>query len=170
MEMEHPFIKYPGHHIDVLAQVLQDFPGTFNGIVIGDQVELDIRTDLLELGPQIQQEIHRSHGTGPQPDHLLLLLPGRLGPLDGILAVLDQIPGILEQGFPSRGQFQSPVGPAEQPQIQGRLQQIDLLDHRRRRNMKVFRRFIEAASFRHLQKGEKLGIVQRIGHGNHPPL
>lgn len=52
-----PGVKHPGHNVDILAQVAQDFPGIFRRILKGDQLEFQCRDRLVHAGPQVYQKL-----------------------------------------------------------------------------------------------------------------
>ena len=163
-QVEHGLVKDARHHIDALAEVGQDLTGVFGGVVKGDQLELDARVVLLHAGPQVDQELGRRHGGGADADHLGALLHGVFGPGDRVLAILDDVSGILTQGVARRRQLQAAVGADEQRHTQAVLQQVDLLDDRRGRDIQLLGSPVEAAGFCHTEKRFQLGVIDHPCH------
>ena len=163
-QVEHGLVKDARHHVDVLAQVGQDLTGVLGGVVEGHQLELDVRVVLLHFGPQVDQELGRRHGGGADADHLAALLHGVFGPGDRVLAVLEDVFGVLAEGAPRRRQLQAPVGADEQGHPQVVLQEVDLLDDRRGRDIQPLGRPVETAGLRHTEKRLQLGVIDHPCH------
>ena len=64
-DFQGPLVEGTSHDVDVLAQIPQDLPGVFRGVLIGDQLELNVRAVGVEAGPQVQQKLSRRHGEVP---------------------------------------------------------------------------------------------------------
>ena len=156
---QHGLVEDPCHHIDVLPQMSQNLPGVFRGVVIGNQLELNAGTVLLNLGPQVHQYLGRRHGGCANAKHFLFPASGISGTGDGVFAILHDIPGVLGQRAPGLCENQPSMGAGEQSHPQAALQQIDLLDHSGRGDVQPLRRLVEAACFYHRQKRVQLRIV-----------
>ena len=160
-QLQHGFIEDARHHINVLPQVFQNFPGVFRGVLKGDQLELDLRAEGVDLRPKLHQHLGGGHGRGSNADHPHILLHGVFGPCHRIPAILDDVPGVLIKGMPCFGEGKPPVGADKQFYPKGILQEIYLLDDRRGGDEGFLRRLVEAAGIGHLEKGLQLGIVHR---------
>ena len=158
-QAEHRLIEDAGHHIDVLAQIGQDLPGIFRRIVKGDELKADIRTHVVQARPQIHQHLRGRHQRSADADDAAAALHGIAGTRHRILAILDDISGVLDQRLACLCQHQAAVRAHEQLQAQALLKQVDLLDDRRRRDIQLFGGLVEAAGFSHTQKCIQLRII-----------
>lgn len=159
VERHHALIEHACDNIDVVAEMAQDLPRVFPRVLERHQLELDFRAHLLQLGPEVKQEIHRRGWRTAEAYGMTGLLHGCVCTRDGILAVLNEIFGIPVKGFPRLGQLEPAVRALEEPQRERSLEQIDLLDHGRRRDEKLLCRFIETPGICHFEEGIQLGIV-----------
>lgn len=155
-QLQHGLVEDAAHHVDVPAQMGQDFPGVFRRVVKGENLKPDIRAALLYPGPHRHQKLRGRHGRGADADQVRALLHGVAGAHDRVLAVLHNVLCILQKRPARGGERKSSVRALKQPHLQAVLQQIDLLDDRRGRDIHLFRRPVEAARLRHAQERFKL--------------
>ena len=163
-QFQHGFIEDASHYVDGLAEVAEDFAGVFRGVFKGHNLKFHIGAIPLQARPQIHQHLRGRHWRSTDADDAFRLLHGVSGPGDGIFAILDDIPGVLVKGTPGPGEGKAAVRALKELEVQVFFQQVDLLDHRRRGDIQLFRSLVEAARIRHAEEGIELGVV----HTHHP--
>ena len=84
-----------------------------------DDLKFDVRVQRLNSGPELHQELCRSHGRGTDTDDILILLHGVFCPSHGVPAILDDIFCILVHRAPSFCELQPPVATVEELHAEG---------------------------------------------------
>ena len=127
-------------------------------VLIGDEVELVAGEVPAEAVPQVHKgpagiEDGGSHTKGR---------PGRLGGRPRLpqrpVRVGEHLSGVAVNDLSRRGQDGPPPCALQQLQLQVPLQGVELLHHRRGREVELFRRLAEAAAVGHADKGGQLGV------------
>ena len=90
-QVQHGLIKNTAYNINVFAEIGKNFPRIFRRVLKGHDLKFDVRVQSLNSGPEIHQELCRSHGRGTDADDILILLHGVLRPRHRIAAVLNDV-------------------------------------------------------------------------------
>ena len=158
-------VEGPCHDVDVLAEVREDSPGVFGGVLEGDKLEGGSGAALSHLGPKFHQKGARRHGRGAHTDGAL---PGGIGkarPLGRLVAVLDDVADVCEERLSRARECEPSMRAVKERHPEVRFQDVHLLDDGGWRYVKVVCRLGEAAEFRDLHECVQLMVVQ----GHLPP-
>ncbi len=158
-QIQHSLIKDSGNHINILTQVPQYLPGIFRSVFKGNQLKLHLWAKLMDLWPQLHQNLCQSHGGCANPYDIIILLHGVFRPYYGIPAVLDDVFCVIIERNACFGQTQPAVGPLKKLYIQICLQKVDLFQDCSRRYVGQLSGLIKAASISYPEKRFKLGII-----------
>ena len=112
-QVQHGLIKNTAYYINVLSEICKDLSRIFRGVLKGDDLKFDVRVQRLNSGPELHQELCRSHGRGTDTDDVFVLLHGVFCPCHGVPAILDDIFCILVHRAPSFCELQPPVATVE---------------------------------------------------------
>ena len=118
-QVQHGLIKNTAYYINVLSEICKDLSRIFRGVLKGDDLKFDVRVQRLNSGPELHQELCRSHGRGTDTDDILILLHGVFCPSHGVPAILDDIFCILVHRAPSFCELQPPVATVEELHAEG---------------------------------------------------
>ena len=118
-QVQHGLIKNAAYYINVLSEICKDLSRIFRGVLKGDDLKFDVRVQSLNSGPELHQELCRSHGRGTDADDILILLHGVFCPSHGVPAILDDIFCILVHRAPSFCELQPPVATVEELHAEG---------------------------------------------------
>ena len=118
-QVQHGLIKNTAYNINVFAEIGKNFPRIFRRVLKGHDLKFDVRVQSLNSGPEIHQELCRSHGRGTDADDILILLHGVFCPSHGVPAILDDIFCILVHRAPSFCELQPPVATVEELHAEG---------------------------------------------------